>query len=192
MSENEKKPTKADLEAKGYKADTYDGDGDGMVQDGTEFERPEGYNIAARDGDGDGLVQDGTVFEREAGTELSADELASAVEKKAAKGKTKDKPVQAANHVVSGNDKDDVVLSQAVYKNMYQRKSLTVHQLQRRLAELGYGEALGDKDGWYGENTKVAVENYQANNQFEVTGLMDAATFSAVFAGDHNVNVVID
>ena len=46
-----------------------DGDGDGMVQDGTQFERPadtlpEGFNPDARDGDGDGMVQDGTEFER--------------------------------------------------------------------------------------------------------------------------------
>lgn len=52
-----------------YNPDATDGDGDGMVQDGTEFERPvgeqlEGYKADAKDGDGDGLVQDGTKFER--------------------------------------------------------------------------------------------------------------------------------
>ena len=46
-----------------------DGDGDGVVQDGTKFERPadtlpEGFDPNATDGDGDGLVQDGTEFER--------------------------------------------------------------------------------------------------------------------------------
>jgi hypothetical protein len=43
-----------------YKADARDGDGDGLVQDGSEFERPEGYELGAVDGDGDGTVQDGT------------------------------------------------------------------------------------------------------------------------------------
>lgn len=52
-----------------FNPDATDGDGDGMVQDGTEFERPvgtqpEGFNPDATDGDGDGLVQDGTEFER--------------------------------------------------------------------------------------------------------------------------------
>ena len=52
-----------------YNPDATDGDGDGMVQDGTKFERPvgtqlEGFNPDATDGDGDGLVQDGTEFER--------------------------------------------------------------------------------------------------------------------------------
>lgn len=52
-----------------YNPNATDGDGDGMVQDGTKFERPvgeqlEGFNPEATDGDGDGLVQDGTEFER--------------------------------------------------------------------------------------------------------------------------------
>lgn len=52
-----------------YNPNATDGDGDGMVQDGTKFERPvgeqlEGFNPDATDGDGDGLVQDGTEFER--------------------------------------------------------------------------------------------------------------------------------
>ena len=40
-----------------------------------------GYVEDARDGDGDGLVQDGTPFEREEGTELTEDEKVKAVEK---------------------------------------------------------------------------------------------------------------
>ncbi len=40
-----------------------------------------GYVEDARDGDGDGLVQDGTAFEREEGTELTEDEKVKAVEK---------------------------------------------------------------------------------------------------------------
>ena len=52
-----------------YNPDATDGDGDGIVQDGTEFERPvgtqlEGFDADATDGDGDGMVQDGTKFER--------------------------------------------------------------------------------------------------------------------------------
>jgi len=40
-----------------------------------------GYVEDARDGDGDGLVQDGTPFEREEGTELTEDEKVKAVKK---------------------------------------------------------------------------------------------------------------
>ena len=40
-----------------------------------------GYVEDAKDGDGDGLVQDGTPFEREEGVELTEDEKVKAVEK---------------------------------------------------------------------------------------------------------------
>ena len=40
-----------------------------------------GYVEDARDGDGDGLVQDGTPFQREEGTELTEDEKVKAVKK---------------------------------------------------------------------------------------------------------------
>ncbi len=97
-----------------------------------------------------------------------------------------------ATHVVSGKDKDDVFLKQAVFKNPRARKSLTIHHLQRRLAELGYGDAAADRDGWYGDLTKLAVEAWQKDNRVEPTGLMNAKTFEGIFAGDPNVRVVTD
>lgn len=71
-----------------YNPDAIDGDGDGIVQEGTEFERPagtqlEGFDADATDGDGDGMVQDGTKFERPAKEEpavLVADEPVAAPE----------------------------------------------------------------------------------------------------------------
>ena len=96
-----------------------------------------------------------------------------------------------ATHVVGLGDKDEVLLAQCVYKNMYTRKSLTVHHLQRRLAELGYGEASADLDGWYGDLTKESVRQYQGDNNLEATGVMDADTFKRIFKGDPNVMVVI-
>jgi hypothetical protein len=96
-----------------------------------------------------------------------------------------------ATHVVGLGDKDEVLLAQCVYKNMYTRKSLTVHHLQRRLAELGYGDASADLDGWYGDLTKESVRQYQGDNNLEATGVMDADTFKGIFKGDPNVMVVI-
>lgn len=46
-----------------------------------------GYKADARDGDGDGLVQDGTPFEREEGAELTAEEQKKAVKKSTKKSK---------------------------------------------------------------------------------------------------------
>jgi peptidoglycan hydrolase-like protein with peptidoglycan-binding domain len=97
-----------------------------------------------------------------------------------------------ATHVVSGKDKDDVFLKQAVFKNPRARKSLTIHHLQRRLAELGYADAAADRDGWYGDLTKLAVEAWQKDNKVEPTGLMNAKTLEGIFAGDPNVRVNTD
>lgn len=102
--------------------------------------------------------------------------------------KAKVKPAQF-RHVVTNADADPVYLASCVYQNKYARKSLTVHHLQRRLVELGYKDAEGDKDGWYGELTAMAVKDYQKDCGLEPTGMMDADTFTKVFAGDSNVEV---
>jgi peptidoglycan hydrolase-like protein with peptidoglycan-binding domain len=96
----------------------------------------------------------------------------------------------AKNAAVSGNAVDDVLLSQCVYKNMYARKSLSVHHVQRRLVERGYTNAVGDKDGWYGDLTKDAVASFQKAHGIEGAGTMNAATLVALFDGDENVHVV--
>ena len=64
-----------------------------------------------------------------------------------------------------------------------------MHHLQRRLVELGYKDAEGDKDGWYGELTAMAVKDYQKDCGLEPTGMIDADTFTKVFANDPNVEV---
>lgn len=101
------------------------------------------------------------------------------------------KPAPAGPAVVSNKTVDDVLLASIVYKNLYSRKSLSVHHLQRRLTELGYTEAGKDKDGYYGDQTKSAVARFQAANKLEGEGLVDARTLLLLFTGDPNVNVVI-
>lgn len=126
--------------------------------------------------------------------EAAAAEPASAVAEPAIVEEPKPKPrtTAAPSHVVSGKDKDDVFLKQAVFKNPRARKSLTIHHLQRRLAELGYSDAAADRDGWYGDLTKLAVQAYQKDNRIEPTGLMNAKTLEGIFAGDPNVRVNTD
>jgi peptidoglycan hydrolase-like protein with peptidoglycan-binding domain len=96
-----------------------------------------------------------------------------------------------SRHVVTNGDADPVHLSACVYENKHARKSLTVHHVQRRLAELGYNDAVGDRDGWYGELTALAVKAFQKDKGLESTGLMDEATFTKLFQGDANVEVII-
>jgi len=98
----------------------------------------------------------------------------------------------ASPHAVSGKAKDDVMLSRCEYKSATTRKSLTVHHVQRRLIELGYTSVRADKDGWYADATRDAVAKYQASIGGEATGMMDVATFTALFAGDVNVVVHTD
>jgi hypothetical protein len=101
------------------------------------------------------------------------------------------RPAPAGPAVVSDNEQDDVLLSSCVYKNEYARKSLTVHHLQRRLNELGYTEAFVDRDGYYGDPTKIAVARFQKDTGIEGDGMIDAPTFLAVFKGDPNVKPII-
>ena len=95
------------------------------------------------------------------------------------------------SYAVSGEDVDDVILANCVYKNVYARKSLTVHHLQRRLIELGYKDADADKDGWLGDETVASIKDFQADKGMDVTGSVDADTFTKIFEGDVHVNVVL-
>lgn len=98
----------------------------------------------------------------------------------------------SAPAVVGAGDRDDVLLSRCEFKSKVTRKSLSVHHLQRRLAELGYRDAATDKDGWYGDLTRRAVGLFQTDRKLDGDGIVDAATLTAIFDGDSNVNVVID
>jgi hypothetical protein len=99
-------------------------------------------------------------------------------------------PEPAGPAVVGLGEVDDVSLSSCVYKNVYARKSLTVHHLQRRLVELGYTEANRDKDGYYGDLTRFAIAKFQSSNGIEGDGLIDAVTFALIFKGDPNVRIL--
>ena len=92
--------------------------------------------------------------------------------------------------VVSGGDVDQVYLTKCVYKNKFERKSLTVHHLQRRLVELGFVDAGADADGYYDDLTKISVSKFQESKGLPVTGLMDVDTFVNIFNGDPNVDPV--
>ena len=91
---------------------------------------------------------------------------------------------------VSGNNKDEVLLSACVFKNALLKKSLSVHHVQRRLSELGYAEAYADKDGWYGDLTKSAVRAFQKDEKLSGDGTITAETLKKLFSDDPNVVVV--
>ena len=92
--------------------------------------------------------------------------------------------------VVGAGDVDEVSLSKVVYKNVVSKKSLSVHHIQRRLNERGYALAYLDKDGFYGDKTKDAMAEFQADNNIAGDGMPDMATLIALFENDSNVRVV--
>ena len=100
-------------------------------------------------------------------------------------------PPPTKPHVISTDDTDRVFLSQCIYKSKVSRKSLTVHHLQRRLKEWGFKDAFSDKDGYYADKTKKSVAEFQAFAGLEVTGLVNAETFTRIFEGDTNVTIVL-
>jgi peptidoglycan hydrolase-like protein with peptidoglycan-binding domain len=99
-------------------------------------------------------------------------------------------PKPATPSVVSGKEVDDVSLSALVYKNQLSKKSLSVHHLQRRLNELGYTTAFLDKDGWLGDGTKIAIEQFRKDTDLMGNDLIDKATLEALFAEDKGIVVV--
>ena len=54
--------------------------------------------------------------------------------------------------------------------------------IQEQLIELGYLE--GEADGSYGTMTESAVKEFQAANDMETTGVVDQATYDAIFSND--------
>ena len=172
-----------------FNADATDGDGDGLVQDGTMWERPvgtqpEGYNANAKDGDGDGRVQDGTVFERDAkpapAKEEKKEEAPAEEEKKSSpKGKKFD---PKSVPTVLGSD---ITVSRAklIYKNMFEHNSRSVGVVQIRLLELGYVEAGADKRGYLDDGTLMAISKFAKDAGFGQTNIQDEALVQAIFAG---------
>lgn len=143
-----------------------DGDGDGLVEDGTEFERPEGFVIDAVDGDGDGLVQDGTEWER------PVEEASVVPDKKAPK---------ASEESVAWSQDMSVSVSKLVFESLFERNSRSVGLVQIRLVELGYMSAGSDRRGWLSAGTKEALEQYATDNKIEGAYNTDAVV-RALFA----------
>jgi peptidoglycan hydrolase-like protein with peptidoglycan-binding domain len=101
------------------------------------------------------------------------------------------RPTSKKVHVVSGQDTDEVLASR-IMRNDKARKSLSVHHLQRRLAEWGFLEAVSDIDGYYGELTQRSLEAWQDATGAEHTDTPTHQQLRDLFEGDPNVTLVID
>lgn len=79
----------------------------------------------------------------------------------------KDEPVEG--------DKQDNTLQKG-------SKGDAVVKLQNRLNELGY--SVGKADGDFGNKTKTAIEQFQADNGLDVTGIADEKTLELLYSDD--------
>lgn len=100
-------------------------------------------------------------------------------------------PASPRGLAVSNTGVDEVLLSKLVYKSRETKKSLSVHHLQRRLADCGY-PLVHEKDGWLADLTVEAITAFQTDNGLEPTGKVDEKTATLLFANDPNVRVVFD
>lgn len=98
-------------------------------------------------------------------------------------------PEPAGAFVVGNGVVDEVSASKIIYKNQLARKSLSVHHLQRRLNELGYVEAYKDRDGYFGDKTRVAVAKFQEANNLHPNGEISKELLDLLFTNDPNVAV---
>ena len=107
-----------------------------------------------------------------------------------------EKPVEVASvpsttyAVVSNDAVDTVVASKIVIHNKLQKKSLSVHHLQRRLREWGFNEAYLDRDGYCGDHTVSSIAAFQKSLGLPATGTPDFDTLCRLFEGDTNIRLV--
>jgi hypothetical protein len=48
-----------------------------------------------------------------------------------------------------------------------------------------------DKDGWLGDGTKIAIEDFRKSKDLPNSGLIDAETLKVLFEGDAGVNLIL-
>lgn len=91
--------------------------------------------------------------------------------------------------VVSNDLVDTIHASKVIVHNKSQKKSLSVHHVQRRLNEWGFTTAYLDKDGYCGDHTVSAISAFQAKVGVSSTGIPDYDTLALLFEGDTNVKL---
>ena len=147
-----------------------------------EYKKDAEYKADATDGDGDGMVQDGTIHERPV-EEPVVEEVAEVVEEPAAPAPA----AAAKKVKTSGSapktklTSDTVVRLSAVDFGSKARNSASVAAVQVRLIEHGYYDAGSDKRGDIGDGTCKALCAFQEDKGIEAAACNDAAVIEALF-----------
>lgn len=150
-----------------------------------EYKKDAEYKADAKDGDGDGMVQDGTIHERPVEEPVVEEvaEVAEVVEEPAAPA-----PAAAAKKVKTSGSapktkltSDTVVRLSSVDFGSKARNSASVAAVQVRLIEHGYYDAGSDKRGDIGDGTCKALCAFQEDKGIEAAACNDAAVIEALF-----------
>lgn len=138
------------------------------------------YKADAVDGDGDGMVQDGTIHERpvEPAPE-PVEEVVEVVEEVVAAAPKKVKTSGAAPKTKLTSD--TVVSMAALDFASHARNSASVAAVQVRLIEMGHYAAGEDKRGDIGDGTCAALCEFQAASNVEAVTCNDQAVIEALF-----------
>ncbi len=173
------------------------------------------FDAEATDGDGDGLVQDGSAWERPAAevkkpepvavepvtlpvvmaaptatpvaastptvTTASVSEAAStAAALKRNKGKKSTASAAIPTQLEGGTV---VLLSKLVFESKLEQNSNSVRAVQTRLMELGYITAGDDKQGWVSAGTAEALEDFKKDNAIEADSIYAEDVIKSLFVG---------
>ncbi len=186
-----------------YNPNAVDTDGDGLVQDGTAFQRPAKRSQAGKGEDLE-LVEEPTLVAEEPAAEPAAEPVqveeapAPAPEPEPAPEPAPEpepEPVQvvaaepAAVERVVDADAVDVVLAALTYPGT-NKNSASVRRVQYQLFHVGYADVTADQDGHYSEGTFNAVSKFQAANGLDSTGVLNLTTLEKLFANQPGVRIV--
>ena len=92
------------------------------------------------------------------------------------------KPKAKAKAKAEAEAEVSVSVSALVYRPIM-GNSQSVAVMQARLSELGFAAARGDIRGWFYNNTRKAVSEWQAENKRDVTGAVSADDARVMFLG---------
>lgn len=100
-------------------------------------------------------------------------------------------PQARGPHVRGDGETDEVRLDAVEYQNQFNRRSLSVWHVQRRLNELGHSTG-SETGGYYSTQTGGAMEDFQRGCGLSATGMPDAASLARLFEGDPNVTLITE
>lgn len=190
-----------------YDPNAVDQDGDGLVQDGTKFQRPARQSRAEEPAE--------EQLEEAAATEpvetveaapfeaytIELDQDAVAPEELTAAPVEQPAPAEEPTPVVEivaaapvqravDSDAVDVVLSALSYPGV-NKNSASVRRMQYQLYQAGFVSVTADREGLYSTGTFDAVASFQAANNLDSTGVMNAATLEKLFENESGVRLVL-